>query len=355
MATSYLMIPKPQKMNTKSLTAFTYIFFSLLSTSLFAQPEACTLFDEEGMIKIKVTADLKALFRDDEDDREYHPAQFLFFQDEDSVSIPVRTRVRGNFRRSLCKLPPLRLNFKDEDVEGTPMQGVDKIKMVLPCRWGSANYQNFILKEYLIYRMFNALTDTSFRVRLFEVTFQDSTDKIDAFTQYGFFIEPLEVLAARLDAFEYERVGVLPNATLSSQTNLLSVYQYMVGNTDWSIPSMHNIKMIKTDTFSRPLVIPYDFDWSGAVNPPYAQPNPKLDIKSVRERIYRGFCRPEKEMTLVYQRFEEAKDEIYAEIQTLEIMDDKERQRMERYIDEFFDVLEKPKRRNYVFMSTCRK
>ncbi|MEM9986447.1 MAG: hypothetical protein AAF804_15240 [Bacteroidota bacterium] len=345
-------------MSFKLLTSFcAFLFYSLtfFQPCLLAQPETCTLFHAEDMIKIKVTTDLKSLFRDDEDDRDYHAAQFLYFQGQDSVAIPVRTRVRGNFRRSLCKLPPLRLNFKDEDVEGTPMQGVDKIKMVLPCRWGSDSYQNYILKEYLIYRMFNLLTDTSFRVRLFEVTFQDSVDKVEAFTQYGFFIEPLEVLSARLGAFEYERVGVLPNATLSSQTNLLSVYQYMVGNTDWSIPSMHNIKMIKTDSFRLPVVIPYDFDWSGAVNPPYAQPNPKLNIKSVRERIYRGFCRPEKEMNLVYQRFAEAKEEIYSEIQTLELMDEKERQRFERYIEEFFDVLEKPKRRNYVFMSTCRK
>ncbi len=345
-------------MQKKSLYLWlTCLMVSSLVSSLRSQDLAHPqLFAEEAALPITIETDLKQLIRDDGEERDYHPIRFLVYPSAtDSQEIPVRAKVRGNFRRQRCRLPPLKLNFKDEDVAGTFMDGIDKIKLVIPCRWKSDRYEELILKEYLMYRMYNQLTDSSFHVRLLQVTFRDSADKYDTFTHYGFFIEPVDNLEARLQGEESEREGIHPRATNAELTSLMSVYHYMVGNTDWSIPGMHNVKMIKTDSFQLPLVIPYDFDWCGAIDAPYAQPSPKLGIQSVTQRVYRGFCRPEAEMNRVFDRFLTRKEQLYAQVNACTPLPQKERERLIDYLEEFYDVLASDRNRNYVFMQNCRR
>ena len=65
----------------------------------------------------------------------------------------------------------------------------------------------------------------------------------------------------------------------------------MIGNTDWNLDKSHNIELIRPASGGAPIPVPYDFDWSGLIAPPYARPNQMLGIGSVKQRLFRGFCR----------------------------------------------------------------
>ena len=64
----------------------------------------------------------------------------------------------------------------------------------------------------------------------------------------------------------------------------MSVFQYMVGNTDWSMVRFHNVEVSRTPRGVY-VPVPYDFDWTGLVSTRYARPNEGLGIRSVRQRF----------------------------------------------------------------------
>ena len=68
------------------------------------------------------------------------------------------------------------------------------------------------------------------------------------------------------------------------------VFEYMIGNTDYSIWGLHNVRQVQTRF--RPLYpIIWDFDGSGLDSAPYVAPDARLGIPSARVRVYRGPCR----------------------------------------------------------------
>lgn len=331
---------------------FFFSIFSLLPAQDEGNPQ---LFSSEEMLSVTIVTNMRTLLRDNDEDRDYHPATIsVTTEGVEQDTVPVRLIQRGNFRRNNCQLPPLKLNFKGKDVAGTYFDHIDKIKLVLPCRFKGDTYDELLLKEYLMYRMYNHLTDSSFRVRLLEITFKDSAERMDDLVRYGFFIEPVDNLEARLGGEEVEKLGIHPHATYAHLTNLVSMYQFMVGNTDWSISGLHNVKMIRMDSLGLPLVIPYDFDWCGAVDAPYAQPNPQLNLNAVTQRLYRGFCRPEEEMRKATQRFLDNREAMYQEVNSLTLLEEKARKKLIRYLDEFYEILDSERKWEYYFMSTCR-
>jgi hypothetical protein len=340
----------------RHLLTWLCFFFALCSIAP-AQTISAPFFNDTSQVEVCLRGDLKALFKDDDDEREYHPMTFVVYPSSgsDSVSVPVRIMTRGNYRRSICKLPPLKFNFKKEDVAGSYLDGLDKVKLVLPCRENKDNYNELVQMEYLAYRLYNRLTDSSFRVRPLHIRFEDTEGKYDPFEQFGFFIEPLDLLAQRLNAWEIETENIHPNSTQTELTTLMSLFQYMVGNTDWSIPGLHNIKLVKTDTFALPLAIPYDFDFCGLVDAPYAKPNPQLGITDVKDRVFRGFCRPQAEMDRVYARFQSQRAALYAEVEGWTMLPENVRKRAQKYLDEFFDTLDSDRRRAFNFEESCRK
>lgn len=334
-----------------------FALFLLTGLMCMAQEGLTPLFDSQDVLYITLKTDLKALIKDTDDEgREYHDSEIILSPGSNQEeAFFVRIKTRGNYRRDICKLPPLRLNFKKKDVAGTTCDGIDKMKMVLPCRWKTDSYNELVKIEYLAYRLYRALTDSSFRVRPVQVHFVDTKEKYEPFDQFCFFIEPLDMLEQRIGGWEIETKRIHPNSTDTELTTLMSLFQYMIGNTDWSIPGLHNVKLVKTDTFRFPLVIPYDFDFSGLVNAPYAKPSPQLGIESVRERLFRGLCRPQDEMERVYARFQARRTAIYAEIDTAPGLEERTKKQVVRYVDDFFEVLDEDRRRRFVFEESCRE
>jgi hypothetical protein len=197
----------------------------------------------------------------------------------------------------------------------------------------------------------------SFRVRLLHISYTDTRDKIKPFKQYGFLIEDMEEMAKRNKCREIENQVFRTERTDRDQMTLLAIFQYMIGNTDWSVPNYHNIKLMRpvTDSFSLPYTIPYDFDFCGIVNASYAVPHEELGIGSVQERLYRGFPRQMDEIQTTLGIFREKKEAIYNLVMNFEVLSIRYRNEMISYLDEFYKTIGNNNLVQRIFIDNARQ
>lgn len=264
------------------------------------------------------------------------------------VSAEIQIAARGEFRRINCLMPSLLLNFKTTNA--TSLSSLKRMKLVCGC--SSSPYdEELLLKEYLVYKIYNLFTDMSFGVRLTKMTYKDAQNKTKEYTQYGFLIEDVDDVAKRNGCREYEKKVTGGALTDRNQMTLVSMFQYMIGNTDWSLPNNHNIRYIqhREDTVSFPYVVPYDFDYCGLVNAPYAIPQSEFGIEKVTDRYYRGLARAKEEIDPLIQLFKEKREFINALILNFEPLKKKVREEMVRYIDGFYEDLDNSRKIKYVF------
>lgn len=317
-----------------------------------APREASHLFTATAPLTFRLEGDLRALRGDRGTERKAHHA-VLRYTGADSGSISVRLRTRGIFRLKTCSFPPIRLDLPARKVAGTPFAGEDRLKLVTHCQ-GDRGFERNLLKEYALYRVFNAVTDSSFRVRLAHVTYIDSA-RHDSVTRYGFLVEPDAALARRLASDVLNADNLYDPVMDPSYMTLVALFQYLIGNTDWSVWKRHNIAIFQRHTDPKPLfAVPYDFDFSGAVNAPYATPPPQLNIQSVRQRVYRGFCQPDSILTGALARFRGAKDSIYAAVRAVPDLPERDAKGVLDYFDQFYQVIENPGSVNREFVRGCR-
>ncbi len=264
---------------------------SLLLSALLAlqgAPDTIPLFASDEPVEVTLEADFAAIRRDHSDEPEERPARVL---------LPAGTPWRRSSGRGVtsgsdpayCSFPPLRLNLKKEGTGGTVFAGQDKLKVVVPCHPERDSYEEYVLREYLLYRVYALVTDAAFRVRLARVTFSDASGHDDAFTRWAFLIESDEALAARVGGQPLD----IPEGKLRARgpppppgSTRVAVFQYMIGNTDWADARVHNVAILAVA--GRIVPVPYDFDFAGAVEPPYAVPAPDTPITSVRAALLPG-------------------------------------------------------------------
>lgn len=272
----------------------------------------------------------------------YQPAQIAYVEDGDTVSWSVKLRTRGNMRKRICYFPPFKIKFKKAKLNAAGLESEwNDLKVVSGCRSGKT-YDQYILKEYLAYQLFNVLTDKSFEVQLVKLHIKDEA-KEKQYESYGFLIEPEEELAARLGGRVYNPEVLNPKYTLAEQHDLMSVFQYMIGNTDWSVANGHNVKAIRSEEYKLPFCVPYDFDYAGIVNTNYAVPHESLAIEKVTERLFRGLCRGEKHYEKMVQPFIENKSVLYQVVDDCPYLIEKEVNSVKGYLDDFFAIIESEK------------
>ena len=321
-----------------------------------AAAERAPLFASHEPLELTLRTDVDHIKNDRSEDFEEQPGE-LDWRTPDGAGgrLDVQVRTRGNFRleRRNCSFPPLRLNVRTSQAEGTPFEGEDKLKLVTPCNERRGNYQDYVLKEYLAYRIFNELTPWSFRVRLARVTYEDTADEQDTRTLLAFLIEDEERLAHRLGGVVREFDQLHPLATDARYSTLVALFQLLIGNTDWSPVAFHNVIAVR-DGEGRYLTVPYDFDFSGMVDARYALPDPQLGIKDVRERIYRGFCRKDVDAAAVAVEMLERRQAIEAMVAGFDHLDEGERRDIERYLEPFWRMLENPGRFQREVERGCR-
>ena len=313
------------------------------------------LYSSHDILELSLTFDWKELVFDVGDIRSFHNAQLTYFITEgDSVSMPVEVQTRGHYRRSRdnCDFPPIRFRFSEEKVVNTLFYGQDKLKLVTHCNDNRKIFTEYLLKEYLAYRIYNLFCDESYKVRLARITYNDSEGKNKQLTRFAFFIEKTEHLASRIGGIELEFSGLPKEVTDAELTLLFSVFQYFIGNTDWSIPALHNVRMIFLPG-PKYVPVPFDFDFSGLVGTYYAIPDPKIPIESILQRIYRGPCVELETILPVLELFNRKKPEIYSLISDFEYLEPKERAKILRYFDKFYKTLNNDRQLKREFINNC--
>lgn len=266
----------------------------------------------------------------------------------EEVMLDIGIRTRGRFRhdRKTCPFAPLRLNFRK--TKGTLLARSDKMKLVTHCRTGSKRYAQALLKEYLAYRILNTLTDWSFRARLLRVRYVESGSDEEVITNFAILIEHRDQLARRIGMEMDDSESTTIAALDGGHTNLVSLFQFLIGNTDFSpIKSMpgerccHNHVLLKNE--STQISVPYDFDISGIVSPPHARPNPRFKLTSVKQRLYRGRCANDEHLETTLQTFRDRREAIYNLIADQEGMTSSEKKKTTRYVDDFYKVIDTPR------------
>jgi len=313
---------------------------------------AIPLFASDQPLLVTLTFDQKHLIKNKHKE-EYQPASFTCtFEDNRVVEAQLRLKPRGVSRRNLCLMPPLKLKF--EDCSNPSLHHWDEIKLVTYCKGGSA-FEQYVLAEYMCYKMYNLLTDKSFKVRLAKITYEDTgRDKVMEDT-WGFFIEDVDILADRLNGKELDEGKFHDEEVNKKHMTLVAMYEYFLGNTDWSVPAMHNVKLIDVEGESAPYVIPYDFDYAGIISTTYAVPNDKLGLDNVRERLFRGYCRSEEEYQEVFELFNQKRDEISSLIESFAHFNNNTRKKMLNYIEDFYQIINNSSAMKWVFFEECRK
>jgi hypothetical protein len=303
-----------------------------------APPPTPVLFDQDAVLELTLATDLSVLFKDRKEDAPEHPATLTFrMPDSTDMTLDLKVRTRGHHRLNDCTFPPIRLNLPDNKVKGTVFTGLDKVKLVTHCEHKKESYQNHLFQEYLAYKAYNILTPYSNRARLARITYIDTSGKQEPLTRFAVLLEPDALMARRNGGVFSEQQGFKQTDLHLRQMMLVAVFQYMIGNTDWAVSIMHNIKFVIADPPDTPYPVAYDFDWSGIVNAPYATPRADLDIRTVRERHYVGPCYRAEDFAPTFAVFNEHKEEILGLYRTFPYLDDKQRKRTVSYLEDFYE------------------
>ena len=318
------------------------ILIGMQTSTAVTDDYADILFDSHSILELTIETDLKVLINDIAYQRDYHRAVISYLNDNgfDDL-IPLKIKTRGNFRRGRdnCNFPPMLLNFPKKWTYNTLFHGRDKLKLVTHCVTEDQAYQNYILKEFLVYKLLNQLTDFSFKARLVKVTYLDSEDDMESLIRYGFLIEDQRSLAKRID-------GSSAKVILTSRENpdyylstLMSLFQFMIGNTDWYLPN-HNMQPFALEDEQDTIAIPYDFDLTGFVNPHYTNQYKNYQLASPRDRYYLGFCRTEAEINPVIDLFRDQKEDVIKVVQEFEYLDLASREDCIEYLEEFYRLIQ---------------
>lgn len=318
--------------------------------------EEISIFDNDEPLKLTLKYDITSFIRH-KTKGEYLDAELrIRWSETDSIVKNIRLKARGKARREQCFFPPIYLNFKTDPLTNTELNGVKKIKLVTHCSTVKS-YQNYILKEFLIYKLGNVLMENSLRVKMLDITYIDTGKRGRNYYQRGFLIEPLEVLCHRLGATEINSAIVKGPHIVESEMDVAALFNYMVGNTDWRVRSGHNMKFIKLHTNLSSEITPvlYDFDLSGLIGASYAIPQEWTRIKTVEEREYLGYCRDSDEAYLnAIKIFTHKKDEVLKTIDTFDFLGEKNRKGVYKYIEKFYDLTNKPKVLVGIMKRECR-
>jgi len=319
------------------------------------------LFSSNSVLDILIEAPMTQLMQE-RPEEDYLDGK-LSYTDTAGVAhtLDLKLRTRGKYRnqKKTCSFAPIRLNFRKKQVAGTEFAGQDKLKLITHCKIGSDRYEQLVLKEYLAYRSLQILTDKSFRSRLLRVTYVNSQNSKDTVTRFGFVIEDKSDIADRMNLSSAKTPMIKFKDLDRRQANLVSVFQYMIGNTDYSMirgalndDCCHNIELFTNDD-GLYTPIPYDFDFAGVVNAPYAEPNPKLKISSVRVHHYRGSCSNNYllEETVAYIHEHEA--EIHSLVENLDGLEENYRKDFTNYLNVYFDRVSTPQKLERYLSKKC--
>lgn len=326
---------------------FASILAMMISTIGIANPIKedslnTTLFKwvkEQNLTSFKIEVDivkLQALKKTNE----YLPAKVYYqLAEGDWQEWELEIRSRGKYRRLKCDFPPLKLNFSKKELKKVGFKPYDDFKLVTHCL--EEGGKEIVLREYLTYKLYQILTDYSFKVHLAEILYQD-TNSQDTSTHYGILIEPEKELRKRINAKNCKDCFNLPPDRFQKNLEQINaLFQYMICNTDYSITRLRNVALVESKENEKIIPIPYDFDFSGLVNAPYAIPQPEYNLISLRTPLYLGFAKDNAELQETIAFFNSKKAALFAEVNNFDYLSKKSRKDITKLIKKFYKRLDK--------------
>jgi hypothetical protein len=314
------------------------------------QSEGLPLFAQNDVLPITLVGDFKTINKDhDPNSKQMYPGSVRL---ADNSEIPVQFRARGHVRRMArtCDYVPLRVEFDKPSGKETVFAHQGALKLVVQCSNGG-DFEQYLLREYLAYRIYNEITKQSFRARLAKVSYVDHATGKAMGTRLGMFLEDDGDVARRLEGRVVELQRLMFDDVDSDSLMPAMIFEYMIGNTDMSLYALHNVRLVQLPDKSLHL-IPYDFDLSGLVHASYAVPARGLMIKSVTDRIYRGPCRGQERVDPYVANFVAKKDTIRALPEQIPSISKQSRDETRDYIDSFYQSIRSPKDVRGLFV-TC--
>ncbi|HEY5547812.1 MAG TPA: hypothetical protein VIK50_17280 [Gemmatimonadaceae bacterium] len=315
---------------------------------------AIGFFDRAEPARFTLAADIKLLRSDTADEAPSRNASVWFRNATGkTVTIPVTVQTHGRWRLTHCEFPPLSITFPVAQTVGTPFESLRKARLTSYCKDHPA-YEQYILQELQLYRVYQLLTPYGHTPRAVHVTYVDAPGGRTRTTRYGFFIDERDAVAARQNSALLKARGASGADLEPYHRTLMGVFEYMIGNTDFLVSELHNAFLLGTPQ-GETIPVPYDFDYSGAVNTAYATPNPVLPIRNVRQRLFRGFCSDADQFRKVFALLNEKKAAIYAlyddpigKLLRLDVANG-----TKKYFDEFYRTINTPQLAQAEILSRC--
>ena len=330
------------------------VVFVTIATHLNARPvnpvvktqkEQQSIFDfisHSDIIEMTLTTDLQRLLKDNRNS-DYQEATLSFEDSEGNTIVSkIKVRQRGKYRRRICDFPPLKLDFSKKALKKAGLNPqFDDMKLVTHCLDTKSASKETVLKEFLAYQLYNEISEDSYRVQLIKITYIDSQSNKKIKNRYGFLIEDVDELAARMNGEECEMMNLPQEELNANSENTVAVFQYMIGNEDWNISMLRNVKLIKNTNSQKAKVVPYDFDFSGFVDAPYAIPNPDVKLVSVKDRAFLGRRVGEESMKRTLAIFQNKEEVLINKVKNFKYLKKSTRKELVRYLASFYDILEK--------------
>ena len=361
-------IPKMHRKITCSLTRtinlLTFACCGLIApTALLANTAISPhdpLFNSDEPLTITLKGPFKTLDKQRDKSAEYEVGSLSYEGPDGPINIETRYKPRGNFRleKENCSHAQLWLNLKKKQTKKTVFANQNKLKLVVQCR-DSNRYQSYLRKEYQAYRMLNLMTEASYRVRWVTVTYQDLQAK-NLRTQSAFLIEHKNRVADRLNLNPVDEQRINRTELDPVHATRAAMFNYFIGNADFSIVAAtegsccHNAKLLRADDESPYVPVIYDFDSSGYVDAPYAITPAKLELRNVRQRIYRGFCTDPEVLDGILDEFRNKRESLLAVAAATDQVGKRSARKGVSYLKDFYSVIENPKRLKKKIIEVCR-
>ena len=322
--------------------------------------ESFSFFGSDKLLEVSLRFDITTFLKKNPKSAPLDAIMIFHLSETDSMDRKVSLKYRGEYRYRTCTFPPIQLNFK-KPIRIYPDSGkMKKFKLVTHCNPGDV-YDDYVLREYLVYKLYNVLTDTSFRVRLLRINYIDTGRERKPITQYGLILEPIDGLAKRTGCTVVKATNLTQKYLVPTSIDRMAIFNYMIANWDWSIPGRHNVAIVVPKNISYSglgIAIPFDFDLAGVVDAKYGFPAPETGLSSNRDRLFTGICRSKEVYEARLKEFLAMKESFYSVINEFPYLNQKSKKDMTIFLDGFFGKIEKGRNLDnlvYEFLNNCKK
>ena len=341
----------------KNRFALLWIFIGLFSSSLAQNGgesgEITPLFKEDKLLHFTLKTDLKSFLDDRGGNPSYHDGELTYKDEKGNEQMAeVEIKARGRYRRDkfVCHYPPIRMKFPKKKTHPPLFDGQHKLKLVTHCQ-----EQEYILREYYLYKTYNLLTDKSFKVRLVKITYEDSKGVMPTEESFAFFIEDEDDMAYRNMGAPLDESIPLKNDDVDrSLLTITHIFNFMIANKDFGLNVRQNLKVITSGEGGKPIVVPYDFDWAGAVDASYTKLSSTSKKSSYLERRkFLPLCRTEEEFNSAITMYNEKKDEVWSMYQNSPYLDKAVVKETLKYFKNFYKTINNKKKVQEKFIESC--